>query len=77
MINDASIDTAKNLPPADEMDELLKRHNLYAEMQEPFEHRHLIIIRTADGRQIWSRRHHDLKTLSDMTLEYLREYKKE
>ena len=62
--------------PKTEMDRLLEDNNLYAEVQEPFDHRYLIIIRTADGRQVWSRRRTDAQALYDDTMQFLREYKK-
>jgi len=69
-----SIDGAR--VPKMEMDRLLEDNNLYAEVQEPFDHRYLIIIRTADGRQVWSRRSTDAQALYDDTMQFLREYKK-
>lgn len=75
MTSEKRTDTATPQTPADEIDELLRRHDLYAEIAEPFNHRYGVIIRSADGKPLWSRRHHDLKTLSDMTLKYLRNYR--
>ena len=59
-----------------EIERLLEDNYLYAEVQEPFDHRYLIIIRTADGRQVWSRRRTDAQALYDDTMQFLREYKK-
>ena len=59
-----------------EMDRLLEDNNLYAEVQEPFDHRYLIVIRTADRRRVWSRRRTDVQALYDDTMQFLREYKK-
>ena len=59
-----------------EMDRMLEDNNLNAEVQEPFDHRYLIVIRTADGKQVWSRRRTDAQALYDDTMQFLREYKK-
>ena len=69
-----SIDGAR--VPKTEMDRLLEDNNLYADVQEPFDHRYLIIIRTADGKRVWSRRRTDAQALYDDTMQFLREYKK-
>lgn len=70
-----SIDSAS--VPKTEMERLLEDNDLYAELQEPFDHRYLMIIRTADGRQVWSRRRADAQALYDDTMQFLREYKKD
>ena len=62
--------------PKTEMERLLEDNNLYAEVQEPFEHRYLMIIRTADGKQVWSRRRADVQALRNDTIQFLRAYKK-
>ena len=59
-----------------EIERLLEDNYLYAEVQEPFDNRYLIIIRTADGRKVWSRRRTDAQALYDDTMQFLREYKK-
>lgn len=59
-----------------EFEKLLEANNLYAEIQEPFDHRYLMIICTDDGRQVWSRRRTDAQALYDDTMQFLREYKK-
>ena len=69
-----SIDSAR--VPKTEVERLLKDNNLYAEVLEPFDHRYLIIIRTADGKQVWSCRRTDAQALYDDTMQFLREYKK-
>ena len=56
-----------------EIERLLEDNYLYAEVQEPFDHRYLIIIRTADGRQVWSRRRTAAQALYDDTKQFLRE----
>ena len=70
-----SIDGAR--VPKTEMDRLLEGNNLYAEVQEPFDHRYLIIIRTAGGKQVCSRRRADAQALYNDTMQFLREYKKD
>lgn len=70
-----SIDSAS--VPKTEMDRLLEDNDLYSEVQEPFDHRYLIIIRTADGKQVWSRNRTDAQKLHDDTMQFLREYKKD
>jgi len=62
--------------PKTEMERLLEDNNLYAEVQEPFEHRYLMIIRTADGKHVWSRRRADVQALRNDTIQFIREYKK-
>jgi hypothetical protein len=62
--------------PKTEFERLLEANNLYAEVQEPFEHRYLMIIRTADGKQVWSRRRADVQALRNDTIQFLRAYKK-
>jgi hypothetical protein len=62
--------------PKTEMERLLEDNNLYAEVQEPFEHRYLMIIRTADGKQVWSRRRAYVQALRNDTIQFLRVYKK-
>lgn len=62
--------------PKMEFERLLEDNNLYAEVQEPFEHRYLMIIRTVDGKRVWSRRRAHAKALRDDTLQFLRAYKK-
>ena len=69
-----SIDSAR--VPKMEVERLLEKNNLYAEVLEPFDHHYLIIIRTADGKQVWSRRRTDAQALYDDTMQFLREYKK-
>ena len=69
-----SIDGAR--VPKTEFERLLEDNNLNAEVQEPFDHRYLMIIRTADGKQVWSRRRTDAQALYDDTMQFLREYKK-
>ena len=69
-INSASV-------PKTEMERLLEDNDLYAELQEPFDHRYLIIIRTADGKQVWSRNRTDAQKLHDDMIQFLRTYKKE
>ena len=59
-----------------EFERLLEDNNLNAEVQEPFDHRYLIVIRTADGKRVWSRRRTDAQALYDDTMQFLREYKK-
>lgn len=59
------------------MDRLLREKDLYIEHQQPFDYLHLIIVKTADGKRLWSRQRTDAQTLFDETLEFLREYKKE
>lgn len=70
-----SIDSAS--VPKTEMERLLEDNNLYAELQEPFDHYYLMIIRTADGKQVWSRRRTDAQALYDDTMQFLRTYKKD
>jgi hypothetical protein len=62
--------------PKTEMERLLEDNNLYAEVQEPFEHRYLMIIRTADGKQVWSHRRAYVQALRNDTIQFLRVYKK-
>lgn len=62
--------------PRTEFERLLEDNNLYAEVQEPFEHRYLMIIRTADGKQVWSRLRANVKALRNDTIQFLRAYKK-
>lgn len=71
-----TIDTV-TVPPRDEMDALLREKDLYIEHQQPFDFLHLIIVKTADGQQIWTRRRIDVQALFDETLQFLRDYKKE
>jgi len=70
-----SIDSAS--VPKTEMERLLEDNDLYAELQEPFDHYYLMIIRTADGKQVWSRNRTDAQKLHDDMMQFLRTYKKD
>ena len=72
------IDTV-TVPPRDEMDALLREKDLYIEHQQPFDYLHLIVVKTADGKEVWRRQrvNTDVQALFDETLEFLRNYKNE
>ena len=63
--------------PKTEMERLLEGNDLYAELQEPFDHYYLMVIRTADGKQVWSRNRTDAQKLHDDMMQFLRTYKKD
>lgn len=69
-INGASV-------PKTKMERLLENNDLYAELHEPFDHYYLVIIRTAKGKQVWSRNQTDAQKLHDDMMQFLRTHKKD
>lgn len=69
-----TIDTVKHLSPTDEMNALLREKDLYMEHQQPFDFLHLVIIRDAKGRHLWSCRRTDVQALADEVLTFLRNH---